>query len=313
VCRVKIPDLLGNQEVEVHWVGLVQQGGVFITPNIGDMRMVAVSNDGTQIVWVTTADESPLWSAIADVVTDVGGLLSDVTALENLVNAIVDKVVPAGTISATIGATADVGYLLLDGATVINGQTLYPALWARLPTAWKSGSNIVLKDARGRSLAMANGTTITLGDLVGANTVTIASANLPTHTHTMDHDHGSVTSANETQEHTHTFSGTTSGRSASHTHTVGSASWSFLLWGGSGPYGLAGGGTNATTTSATDAETGEHTHTYSGTTAGRSASHNHTVDLPNFTGSTGNGGFANTALTLPVAPSLGTNFQIKAH
>ena len=40
--------------------------------------------------------------------------------------------------------------------------------------------------------------------------------------------------------------------------------------------------------------------------------HTHTIDVPNFTGSSGNGGFANTAMTITNA-HLAINFQIKAH
>lgn len=86
--------------------------------------------------------------------------------------------VPAGTIHATIGTTADPGYVLIDGSTVTGAQTLYPATWARIPAAWKSGANMVLPDWRAHMLVMDDAT-FTLGGSGGSNTHAITQAELP--------------------------------------------------------------------------------------------------------------------------------------
>lgn len=88
--------------------------------------------------------------------------------------------VPAGTVRATIAATADPGYVLIDGSTVTGAQTLYPATWVVIPASWKSGANMVLPDWRGSMLIADDaGATFTLGGSGGANTHAITQVELP--------------------------------------------------------------------------------------------------------------------------------------
>lgn len=368
ITQVKIPDLLGKQVVDVHWAGLEQVGGVFKTPNVGDMSLVAVSNDGTQIMWVLSADHSALWGDLAALggiapLTTQGDLLvadSSTTTtrlglgtaglplvagatmpayaaldINGLATAVVNRLVPAGVIEATVGATADPGYLLLDGSPVSNANTLYPALWARVPSAWKNvdGTTLNLPDARGRMLVMDDsGATLTLGALAGSTSLTIASANLPLHTHAIDHDHGSINSGSEAS-HTHgpgTLStGTESANhqhaitisDPSHTHEIHRNAGTGSNTGGGYPYPLYNSGTIGTytqyaytgITASAGNQNANHTHTVTTGSTAAGSSHLHTVDLPNYTGSSGNGGFANTALTIPTPLSLVCNWQIKAH
>lgn len=103
--------------------------------------------------------------------------------------------VPAGTVRQTVNTAADTGWLLFN-QTVVGAQTLYPALWAVAPAAWKSGANLVLPNLADTVISGAGATAS--GATAGANTKTIASGNLPTHTHTggahthaIDHDHAS--------------------------------------------------------------------------------------------------------------------------
>ena len=187
---------------------------------------------------------------------------------------LLEHLVPAGTIKATIGATADTGYLLINGATVLNANTAYPYLWAKLPASWKSGTSMVLPDARGRQLFMDDvSTSFTLGAVGGANTVSISSANLPEHTHSIAHDHGSVTTSSD----------------GSHSH--GSPTY---VAQNSGAVTLGAGFQVGTATLASD---GAHTHT---------------ADLPNFTGNSGVGTGAGTPMDNRSA-HLTVNFQIKVH
>lgn len=94
--------------------------------------------------------------------------------------ALIEYLVPAGTIKPTIAATPDAGYLFINGATVATANILYPYLWPKLPASWKSGTSMVMPDARGRQLFMDDvGTAFTLGAVNGGNTVAVAQANLP--------------------------------------------------------------------------------------------------------------------------------------
>lgn len=98
---------------------------------------------------------------------------------------------PAGTLKIGVWDTAPTGYALM-GTTITDAQTLYPDLWANAPTAWRSGSNLVLPNIDGRTLlAGAPGT------LAGSMTHTLALANLPSHSHSMAHTHGSGAGAGQ--------------------------------------------------------------------------------------------------------------------
>lgn len=111
---------------------------------------------------------------------------------------------PAGSIKPTIAAAADAGYLLVDGSTVVNAQTLYPTLWAKLPGSWKSGSSMVMADMRGRTLIGAGtGAGLTARVLGAANIgeelhlLAASESGLVSHGHAVTdptHNHGVDTS-----------------------------------------------------------------------------------------------------------------------
>ena len=228
----------------------------------------------------------------------------------NTINALVPGD-PAGRIEAYIGSSAPTGWLLIQGQTVNNAQSLYPALWAVIPSSWKSGSNMVLPDARQATLGGFQGSTdfANLGGTTGANTKKIDSDHLPTHTHT-------------TPNHTHPFSGTTSNQSTNHTHstpnhthTVGTSAESFgkvrftnasehiqLGTGSTGWYLGAAPTTNNTGsgTSGNQSPT-NHNHPFSGTTTSGHGS-----------GTTGNGGFANDNFNV-VQKTMVVNYILRAY
>jgi hypothetical protein len=91
----------------VHYAGLEKLGGLYQTPVPGDMSLVAVSNDGTQILWVLSADHSPIWDAIEAVVPSTGapgyyGAFSDYTD-QALVSTTAAQAMTFNTTDATYG------------------------------------------------------------------------------------------------------------------------------------------------------------------------------------------------------------------
>lgn len=95
---------------------------------------------------------------------------------------------PVGTIVDYIGTTAPSGWAVLDGSTITNGDTLYPDLWSVLPATFKSGTSIVLPDTRGRVAVGRNPSDTdfdNVGDTGGAKTVTLTTAQMPSHGHTL--------------------------------------------------------------------------------------------------------------------------------
>lgn len=152
-----------------------------------------------------------------------------------------------------------------------------------------------------------------IGSVAGSDTVTIAVTNLPghthgmqnhthgiaahshtmAHTHTINHDHPAVPTSSS-GEHAHSLSGTAESN-GNHTHTVPSVN------GGNqgGAIPLRSGRFDVEAWSTNTGGAGAHTHHVSGT-ANSSGAHTHTVDLPNYTGTSGGssaGSTGGTALT----------------
>jgi microcystin-dependent protein len=94
------------------------------------------------------------------------------------------------------------------------------------------------------------------GSTGGTNSLTLTEANLPSHTHTMNHTHGS-------------FSGTVGSQSASHIHSM-----KFTTSSGGGHYALESASAVSTTTATAGTQSASHTHTVS-------------VNVTEYTGSTG--------------------------
>ena len=162
------------------------------------------------------------------------------------------------------------------------------------------------RSARSATSAEAGTTAGQIGSTGGSDTASLAVANIPghthgmqnhthsiaahthtmAHTHTINHDHGAVTSSSS-GAHTHSVSGTAASNGA-HTHTAGTG------YTGAGNYIGAGTGTGLGTMTTNSA--GAHTHSVSGTAASAGA-HTHSVDLPNYTGTSGGSSAANTGGT----------------
>jgi microcystin-dependent protein len=269
------------------------------------------------------ADDAVAAAKIADDAVVTAGILDANVTEAKLATAVVNKLVPAGTISATIRSTADTGYLLLDGSTVASAQTTYPALWAVVPVSWQSGSSLVLPDMSDKMLFGQS--TTSLGASGGANSKTIASANLPTHVHTLSsHTHTMNDHVHSLSSHTHTVdpdSATTGGPNDDIVRRLNSYSGGYVIPYDANNDGLADGVTYAGGTTPGMAISGtdfSHTHTIdlpsktsSGPSVANTGSNNDATDGPS-TNTTGDGGFTNTALDVTNA-HLAVNFQIKAH
>lgn len=110
------------------------------------------------------------------------------------------SLVPPGSLLMFAGASAPDGYLLCDGAAV--SRTTYNVLFAAIGTAYGVGNGTTtfnLPDLRGRGpLGAGTGaglTPRTLGASGGVETVTLTSAEMPSHTHTHNANGGAGSGA----------------------------------------------------------------------------------------------------------------------
>lgn len=230
---------------------------------------------------------------------------TELTAVASAISSKADLNSPALTGTPT-APTATYGTNTTQLATTAFVQAAIPSgvilLWsgsvATIPSGWAlcNGSNGT-PDLRNRFVVGA-GSTYSVGDTGGANTVTLDSTMIPSHTHTVT----TTGSASSENAHTHTFSGTTVS-DGSHTHSITDPGHQHLtgsyiarpVTGTSSVYGTndptpdAGDQyTVSNTTGITINSAGAHTHTYSGTTSSQAA-HTHTLTLSSTAASTGGG------------------------
>ena len=205
--------------------------------------------------------------------------------------------IPVGAAVPYFGPSAPSGNFALPAGQAIS-RTAFAALFALIGTTYGAGDGSTtfnLPDLRGRALfgkddmggsaasrvtaagSGINGTT--LGATGGAETVTLATSQIPSHTHANalsdpGHTHPvSGSTGGVSNNHQHSFSGTTSGISAQHAHSApGLASTGGFLGGGglAAVTGYAGGSATQTGT-----ESADHSHTYGGSTGSENADHSH--------------------------------------
>lgn len=144
--------------------------------------------------------------------------------------------VPVGTVLPYVGSSAPEGWLLCNGAAV--SRNTYANLHALLATSsypFGSGDGSTtfnLPDLMGRMIIGAGDspsasvpTVRTTGQSGGAETVVIASSNLPVHAHAIDHNHPVKNSGNQSADHTHPVdhnhsAANTGNVSANHNHSI---------------------------------------------------------------------------------------------
>jgi microcystin-dependent protein len=223
---------------------------------------------------------------------------------------------PTGSVIPFAGSSAPTNWLLCFGQNI--DRTTYSSLFSVIGTTYGVGdgsTTFALPDLRGRvvagvdnmggtdagRLSVAN----TLGTATGAETVTIASANLPLHQHAIDHDHAAFNATSGTQSADHTHTGTTNNQGTNHAHSYTTV----YLYTGNLDYGFYYNGYYPTG-STTGINNNSHAHSFTSNTTSQNHTHTTSVDVPAFTGSSGNGGFANTALD-KMQPTIILNYIIR--
>lgn len=169
-------------------------------------------------------------------------------------DALASATIPVGSVVSTVAATAPANWLLLDGSTVAGAQTAWPKLWAVVPAAWRSGVDLLLPDARGRSIIGVDPTNVgidAIGEKAGAATVALAEANLPPHAHAQQ---GALTSGGASARHNH---GSAAGGGSQFLVTNFAAGYQSLP---------AGSGVSGTGLTGNDIQEHAHTTTLSGPT-----------------------------------------------
>lgn len=161
--------------------------------------------------------------------------------------------VPTGGIIMAGTTTAPTGYLECDGSSQLRAS--FPELFAIIGTTFGSadGTHFNVPDLKGR-VPMGRGTgsgltARTIGTKTGAETVALATAELPSHTH-------------PGTSHTHTAGTLAMSTDGSHTHTANQPSTNATVQTGGGS------SVSGAMSSANTGSNGSHTHTMSGSTGG---------------------------------------------
>lgn len=228
--------------------------------------------------------------------------------------------VPPGGMIDWGSNSAPTGWMICDGSAI--SRSTYADMFGNISTTYGVGNGTTtfnIPDFRQKFALYkaASGTGSTLGGTGGAidHTHTVpahyhamgtgADLNITSggaHTHSIDHDHGSVTSAGVSATHTHAIDHnhaaftSASGDAISNYHihsTAGGSTTSGDFVGYSGGF--------STITDAQWPGAG-HTHSidvpnFTGSSGTESADHTHAVDLPNFTGTSGSTSHTHTAGT----------------
>ena len=181
---------------------------------------------------------------------------------------------PTGSITMFGGTALPNGWLYCDGAAV--SRTDYLTLWAVIGSNFGAGNGSTTFNLPNLTTKFPLGSTGTPGTTGGSSTVTIASGNLPTHTHTHNHTHDFDIAQADPHNHFYTIS------------SAAQAGTNRNILSGIAP---------ATRVGTSVIENAN----LSGVKPTRGADGDETDD----------GGFANTALTIPTPPYVTVRYIIK--
>jgi microcystin-dependent protein len=239
----------------------------------GTAGQVPIKTNGTDYNWA--------WGQLATDSTFVSALLANTTFVNSLTTqiitnnptAIIDGL-PVGTVLEwTDDAVPTAKWVFAQGQAI--NRTTYASYFALVGTTWGVGDGSTTFNIidRREKFGIGVGGSKTLASTGGAETHTIASANLPTHTH----DAGTF-SISSSGAHGHTWSNSAPPRHVAASASAAGADVPSVLY-------------NVSSTTDIDAASGAHTHTITG-------------------GSSGNGGFANTAIN-HMNPWVAVNYIVK--
>jgi microcystin-dependent protein len=273
----------------------------------GDILFASAANTidrlgiGTEGLALVSTSGVPAWTQV-----DTDGIADAAVTLDKLATEVINRLVPAGTVRATIASAADDGWVLHD-QTIVDCETLYPDLWAAAPAGWKTGSDLDIPDLT--DLVLSGAGTTTLGEIGGVvgDSITLTDANMPTHDHSINHDHASVTSGGQSATHSHDMT---------HDHpqtALDSSIYDIVVQGAYNGSALAV-AVEGTALSAFNFDPSSFTvnvPNFSGSTGNASGDHTHSVDLPNYTGTSGTAG-SDEAFSVRNR-HLAVTYQIKAH
>jgi microcystin-dependent protein len=215
---------------------------------------------------------------------------------------------PIGTVKSFYGPSTAVP----NGWEILAGQSwtspTYDALADRLGLTLPATA----PDSRGkvvRGVASA-GMGSTVGGSFSTDTVTISSAQLPSHSHNMDHNHASHVTTDGAGAHVHSISDPTHAHGASQAgHSHGTSDGSNFVVATAVPGGslsVIGGPGSVYQLGSTSVATPGITVNAAGTGISivSAGGHNHTVDLPNHVQNTGTAGSGNSVTIVPAGIAL---------
>lgn len=194
-----------------------------------------------------------------------------------------------------------------SGYVEANGQLLstsaYPALFAVYGYLHGGAGGTFGVPNLNNQFVRGTTNTSAVGVVIGADSVTLSEANLPTHAHSMAHthtlahthgiDHGHTATTDSQGNHSHTLSSGSTDTEAAHTHTLGAPFevivGPLLSPGSSGTVleaeAVADGNDLYWDTVGATGSGGAHSHALTGNT-GSTGTHTHTLTVNNFAGST---------------------------
>ena len=265
-------------------IGAWQSNAGTQLPNI--FKNVTYSTAQTYLVPATVKGMAGQTADLQQWTDSAGNVLASVDEAGNMtVNSITTTVpiasVPTGSMIPYAGTSAPDLFLMCQGQNV--SRTTYANLFAIIGTTYGAGdgsTTFTLPNPNGRVPVgkAASGTFATLGATGGSETHTLVSGEMPVHAHSIDHDHAAFTSGNDSPDHSHS---TTWTYGATHNsnggYAIGAATttyWSFGM--GSG---------------------------------GASTRHQHNIDVPYYSGTSGNAGSGSAHNNLQ--PYIVTNYIIK--